>query len=351
MENVLNTVATQQDIDHLESLYAGRKPYHGELHDHAKTGGTSDGRCTLELWRREMEWLEMDFAGILDHRQVHHMYLPAWEDGIFIGGTEPGTTFLDSKAKVPKIHYLLIFEGPKPLEELLTEFPEFRFKDGFYKDPDFTLARFRELIEAVKAKGGFFVHPHPKQVMVSDDPLDFWFADETGIEVFVNGINSDFTKENYPLWLALLKAGKRVWATAGTDFHRAPYTDDLTTIYAESRSNKAYISHLREGDAVCGFAGIRMTMGDTKMGGKCDFAGKRLVFSVGDFHKSILRPGHQYRADLLSDKGEVFRHFVTPGEMLYFAIDADPDCKYYWVEVHDDTQKLRIAIGNPVWNA
>ena len=98
------------------------------------------------------------------------------------------------------------------------------------------------------------------------------------------------------------------------------------------------------------FAGIRMTMGDTKMGGQCDFTGKRLVFSVGDFHKSILRPGHDYRVDLLSDKGEVFRCPVTPSEMLYFAIDADPGCKYYWAEVHDDTQKLRIAIGNPIWN-
>ena len=347
------TSATQQDISHLEAIYAGRKPFFGELHDHANTGGTSDGRCTLALWRREMEWLGMDFAAIVDHKQVRHMYQPEWEDGVFIGGTEMATTLHGCKAQVPQLHYMMLFEGPKPLEELFEEFPEFQFTgapDGSAIYTDFELEHFKTLVRRVREKGGFFVHPHPKQVMVSDDPLDFWFADETGIEVFVNGINSDFTKDNYKLWVALLQAGKRVWATAGTDFHRAPYTDDLTTIYAEGRNNKAYLSHLREGDVVCGFVGIRMVMGDTKIGGKCDFTGKRLVFSVGDFHKSILRPGHNYRVDLISDRGEEFRRPVTPGEMLYFAFDADPACKFYRLEVTDDTQKLRIALGNPIWN-
>jgi len=345
--------ATQKDIAYLEKMYAGRKVFYGELHDHAKTGGTSDGRCPLSLWKREMEYLGMDFAAIVDHAQVRHMYLPEWEDGVFIGGTELGTTFLDSKAQVPKIHYMMLFEGPKPLEEIFEAFPEFQFTgapDGRVIYPDFELARFRELIEAVKAKGGFFVHPHPKQVMVSDDPLDFWFCDETGIEVFCNDINSDFTRDDYKLWVQLLKAGKRVWATAGTDYHRAPYTSALTTIYAEDKSNKAYLAHLRQGDVICGYAGIRMAIGDTKMGGKCDFLGKRLVFSVGDFHKCILRPGHSYRVDVLCEDGEVCRREVDPDKMNYFAMDVEPH-KYYWLEVVDDTQKLRIAIGNPIWNA
>ena len=30
---------TTKDIELLNSLYEGRKAYHGELHDHAKTGG------------------------------------------------------------------------------------------------------------------------------------------------------------------------------------------------------------------------------------------------------------------------------------------------------------------------
>ena len=36
-------IATQEEILHLESLYANRVAFHGELHDHSDTGGTSDG--------------------------------------------------------------------------------------------------------------------------------------------------------------------------------------------------------------------------------------------------------------------------------------------------------------------
>lgn len=346
-------IATAADIGHLDTVYEGRRAFHGELHDHAKTGGTSDGQCPLSLWRREMKELEMDFAAIVDHKQVLHMYHPNWEDGLFIGGTEMATTLHGCKAQLPQLHYMMLFEGPEPLEELFNEFPEFEYTgghDGHATYCDWELGRFKELIAAVKAKGGFFVHPHPKSVMVSDDPLDYWFADETGIEVFCNDYNSDNTKHDYKLWLALLEAGKRVWATAGSDYHRAPYTNALTTIYAKERTNKEFLSYLRVGDMICGHAGIRMAIGDTRMGGKCSFEGQRLVFSVGDFHKSILRPGHKFRVDLRNEKGELFRHEVIPGETAYFACDTDPSCRFYRIEVVDDTQKLRIAIGNPIWN-
>ena len=88
----------------LEALYQGCQCYHGELHDHSNSGGTSDGKRTLTEWRERMTMLRMDFAAILDHRQVRHMYLPEWEDGLFISGTEPGTTIVDSAAKVKEMH-------------------------------------------------------------------------------------------------------------------------------------------------------------------------------------------------------------------------------------------------------
>ena len=89
----------------LEKLYEGRKVYHGELHDHSASGGTSDGSCPLSEWPAKMKSLGMDFAAILDHRQVRHMYLPAWEDGLFIPGTEPGTAIEDGKAENNGMHY------------------------------------------------------------------------------------------------------------------------------------------------------------------------------------------------------------------------------------------------------
>ncbi|MBO5682648.1 MAG: hypothetical protein J6S10_01585 [Clostridia bacterium] len=43
--------ATEKDIQHLDSLYEGRRIFQGDLHNHAKTGGTSDGERTLEHWK------------------------------------------------------------------------------------------------------------------------------------------------------------------------------------------------------------------------------------------------------------------------------------------------------------
>ena len=50
---------TKNEIDHLQSLYANRRPFHGELHDHANTGGTSDGERTLSHWIGALEALKM----------------------------------------------------------------------------------------------------------------------------------------------------------------------------------------------------------------------------------------------------------------------------------------------------
>ena len=344
--------ATNQDIQKLEELYRGRTPYHGELHDHAASGGTSDGKVPLSFWKEEMVRQQMDFAAILDHRQVRHMYQPEWEDGLFLGGSEPGGALTDSTAECPKFHYNLITEGPEQLMELLEEFPEYQFsggKEGHFCYPSFTKERLGELITALKAKGGFFVHPHPKQKMISKDPLDYFFQDETGIEVFYNDNRSEYTPANYKLWCALLDAGKRLWACAGCDYHRGPETTALTTIYAEEKSNRAYLSHLRQGDFICGPIGIRMAIGDTLMGGQGSFEGKRLLFSVGDFHPHHIREGHEYRVYLYNDEGFITSRIIDPRTTNYFALDAKP-CRFYRLEVFDQSLKLRVAIGNPIWN-
>ena len=345
--------AAERDITWLNELYQGRKAYHGELHDHAATGGTSDGGRSLEHWRGAMEAQHMDVAAIRDHRQVRHMYLPEWEDGLFIGGTEPGTLISDSKAEKQQMHYNMLFENSAPLEDLLAEFAEFEFTggpEGHFKYPQFTTERFCELSSAGKARGGFFVYPHPKQLMVSNDPCDYWFQDETGIEVFYSSPEKQYTTDNYALWTALLEKGKRVWACAGGDGHACASDAALTTIYAEEHKNASYLSHLRKGDFTCGSVGVRMCVGDTKMGGKCSFSGARLVLGVGDFHQSVLNPEHKYRIDLLNDKGIVFSSEISCTEPAYFAIDTE-DCRFYRAEVFDASRNLRIAIGNPIWNA
>ena len=365
---------TEKELECLNSLYNDRVVYHGEMHDHACTGGTSDGKHTLEQWKGAMQALGIDFAAILDHRQVRHMYLPEFEDGTFICGTEPSTLILDTKAKVKWIHYNMIVPSPKVLEEIVTEFQEYEFTggtEGHFKYPDFTTERLRELIATLKAKGGFFVHPHPSSMMESDDPLDYWFSDETGFEVFYYSADNEFTHKNYELWTALLAKGKRIFAIAGGDGHSCCWDGALTTIYAQERSSAGLLKYLRTGDFVCGAVGIRMCIGKQTMGGTCRFAKEKLVVSAGDFHKSVLVAGHNYRMDILDDKGVVFSAPVATNKTYHpviferkgprgwdkltaeesaFAIDVDENAKFYRVEIFDETRNVRIAIGNPIWN-
>ncbi len=345
--------ATSQDIAHLAALYEGRRAFHGELHDHAASGGTSDGKRPLSHWLGAMEALQLDFAAILDHKQVRHMYLPEWEDGIFLGGTEPGTIISDIEAESPAMHYNMLFPGPKCTEELLTSFPEYEFAggpEGHFIYPKFTRERFGELIDKVLSLGGFFVHPHPKQKMRSDDPLHYWFRDYTGIEVIYGSAGCADTAANYPLYLDLLAAGKRLYCCAGGDEHLCASDKALTTLYAAERKNSAYLTALRAGDFAAGPFGIQMCVGDTPMGGHCSFAGKRLVVAVGDPHRSVSDPAHTYRLDLIHDGGVAESVTFTPGEEICLAFDTE-DRDFYRTEIYDLTKsELMIAMGNPIWN-
>lgn len=345
--------AFRKDIAKIDSLYQSRQPFYGELHDHSACG---DGKNTLAEWKDGLEALHMDFATIVDHHQVEHMYHPDFTDGIFLGGTEPGTTITDMTATRPRLHYNMIFVDPKPLEQLVTEFEEYEFTggpEGRFGYPKFTRQRFTQLVHRVRELGGFFVHPHPKQLMESENALDYWFADRTGLEVlytYHQDRDGSNTADNYKLWTKLLELGKRVWATAGNDEHHMPSDKALTTVYAEKRSSAAYLEHLRNGDFVAGPVGIQMCIGDTTMGGKCNFDGQRLVLRIGDFHSSVLDATHTYRVILYAGKYRVARCDFSCEEDRYFAWNVKSNVPFYRAEVWDMTLKSRIAIGNPIWN-
>lgn len=343
---------TQQDKEHIDALYAGRTICFGDLHNHSASSPRSDGRRTLAHWKGALEALELDFAAILDHGQVEHMYLPDWEDGVFIGGTEPGIRLLDSPAKLGDLHYNMIFADAAPLEALLEAFPEYEFTGGIqgrFRYPDLTCSRFQEVITFVKEHGGFFVHPHPKQIMISENPLDYWFQDETGLEVFYDDMRDERSRDNYQLWCDILRLGKRVWATGGNDNHACARDTALTGIYVKEKKNAEYLYQLRKGDFVCGSVGIRMCIGDTPMGGQCDFAGKRLILCAEHFHRSVRNPEHTYRLDIYNENSLVCSEEFSCEEPFYFAQDAE-DCRFYRAEVVDINQNLKICLGNPIWN-
>ena len=348
--------ASEADISQLEKLYEGRQAYHGELHDHANTGGTSDGKMNLEDWKLNLLVKDMDFATIADHRQVLHMRLPEWDNAIFIGGTEACTWIKDSKAEQNKLHYNMIFAYPEDLEAVLREFPtSFSLYGDHFSYFEFTTKQFEEIVQYITDNDGFFVHVHPKgkSYMVSDDPLDYYFGENTGIEVlcgYYGNMTAEVNQDALKLWIDLLALGKHVYATSGSDSHNASNTVSLTTIYARQANATTYLSQVKQGDFTAGPIGVRMTIGDTCMGGETDFQGKRLVISVGDFHSMECAPGHTYRIDLYSDRGLVTSQEIPGTGTSYIALDADDSVKFYRVEVYNVTAQYQVAIGNPIWN-
>ena len=348
--------ASEADIAQLEKLYEGRTAFQGEFHDHGDTGGTSDGKMKLEDWKMNLRVKDMDFAAILDHRQVLHMRLPEWDNNIFIGGTEACTWIKDSKAEQNKLHYNMIFATPEELEAVLRQFPiQFSYYGDHFSYFQFTTKEFEEIAKFITDNGGFFVHVHPKgkSYLVSDDPLDYYFGEYTGIEVlcgYYGNQSVEINQDALKLWTDLLALGKHVYATSGSDSHNASNTVSLTTIYAAQGNAATYISHVKQGDFTAGPIGIRMSVGDTHMGGETDFAGKRLVVSAGDFHSLECMPGHTYRIDVYSDQGLVASQEIPGIGTSYMALDADDAAKFYRVEVYDVTSQYQVAIGNPIWN-
>ena len=356
--------ATAEDRAHLENIYAGRTAYFGDIHCHPLAGVMPDGRKTLAEWKEKMSELGLDFVAFMNHRQIAHMYEKEWDTSIFIGGTEPATKIVDSSAQDKSLHYNMFFPDPTDLYEILMEFPEFNYtggKDGIsqmegsFSYPSFTTARFQELIAAIKSKGGLFVNVHPKQQMQAFGVDPYYFADYTGLEVFYGykgNIAGEDTKENYKLWTKLLEKGKRVWATAGSDSHGDATDVALTCIYSEKKNDDAYLSHLVEGDFVCGFAPIRMAIGNAKMGSSTDFQGKRVVFSVGAIHSAMYEEGREYTIKVFSSEGVIYTAKTDGKEEVFFSFDADEKVDFYRVEVLDEKRASQpiIAIGNPIWN-
>lgn len=357
-EKTMTYVANDADRETLEKLYADRQAYHGEFHNHANTGGTSDGKNTLREWKEGMQYLyDMDFATIVDHKQVLHMRLDDWDNTMFIGGSEAATTITDVNGESGFMHYNMIVSQPEDLENVLNAFLEkFLYVNDHFGYPKFTRKEMMELVKCIQENGGFFTHVHPlyEKYMKSYDPLEYWFGDGMGFEVLCGGDGNMSYPNNMKareVWIQMLDAGKRVFATSGSDTHKMPSTVSLTTVYSPEQNATAILNVIREGDFTAGPVSIRMAMGENATGSVCSFENQRLVIAVSDFHSKEYMPGHTYRLDLYDETGLVFsQELEDPTHTNYFAIDADAGRRYYRAEVYDVTCDYIFAIGNPIWN-
>ena len=120
----------------------------------------------------------------------------------------------------------------------------------------------------------------------------------------------------------------------------------------------AYLEQFKAGNFTAGSVGIKMCIGkdgeQTAMGGECDFAGKRLVVEIDQFHQFVNNPGYKYHVDIITDKGVIYSQPLTLTENgpknAVIALDTKEEYKFYRVEVVDENDARRIAYGNPIWN-
>ena len=354
-EPKVNATATDADKAALDKVYENRVAYHGQLHDHANTGGTSDGKNTLKELKANFMVKDMDFTDVADHKQVLHMRLPEWDSTIFIGGSEAATQVKGVKSEGKEMHYNMMSTTPEAVEAVLNLFPEkYQYIMDHFKYPSFSKEEMAQIVNTLYEQGGLFVHVHPKgtSYIQSEDPLDYWYADNTGIEVMTGCYGNMSGEENakaYQLWTGLLALGKKVWAMCGSDSHRLSDTWSLATVYSDVKDAKNIFGYVRVGDVTAGPVGIRMAIGDAAMGSTTAFAGKRLVVSVGDFHSQEYNAGHTYELRLYDDKGLILTEKLS-GQTDYFAIDVAADAKFYRAEVYDAKEEYIFAVGNPIWN-
>ncbi len=347
------------DFTKLDELYSGRKAYYGDQHVHTDCGGTSVGHYPMTDWPAEMDRLGIDFAAVVDHRQMRGFFLPEWDEERFIIGTEPATRIKDLDCRYGKesfytsIHYNMLFPHKYGLAMVLANFPAFQFHGdeltGSFSYVRFTKAEMESLFNYVTSIGGLMVHPHPKTMMSSDNPLDYYFGEGMYLETLYETYDSNNSFKNYDLWVDLLALGKKVYTSAGSDTHQAPTNAVVSVFYTKEKSGRAFFDQMKSGDYAVGIFGMQMAVGNTPMGGQTTYkAGQTLVLRLGDAFTRSLKDNTAYQLRVYTDQGLAYASIFNGKQPQALALELQ-DRKFYRAEVFDLTHGYRVGIGNPIW--
>ncbi|MBQ7399435.1 MAG: hypothetical protein IJW06_03100 [Clostridia bacterium] len=344
------------DFSNLDKLYEGKRAYYGDLHVHTSCGGTSDGAYPMKDWPGTMDELHLDFAAVVDHGQMRGFFLPEWDDERFIIGTEPGTAITDltsCRHNLRSMHYNMLFPHKYGLAMVMANFPEYKFKGdeltGTYVYARFTKERFRELVDYIQSIGGAVVHPHPKMMICSDDPLDYYIGEHTFLETLYDKYGSNYSIRNYDLWKKLLALGKHVYASGGSDTHGGVRNDTVSTFYTTERLGITFFETMKRGDFSVGAVGIQMAIDDSPMGSEISFVdGMVLNVRVGDFYKCEICDDGKYEIRIFTDKGLAYASAYN-GQLTQNIALKVQDRAFYRVEIFDLKQGFVISHSNPIW--
>lgn len=341
------------DFSPLNKMYAGRKCFFGDFHCHSDSGGTSDGKTPLADYVPRMKELGMDFAAIVDHRQQRHFFQPQWDEQYLICGTEPGCVLEEPEKPTlqRKLHYTMIFPDKTGFQKVMDAFPQYAFTggvEGTYQYINPTRAELCQIAEYVYQIGGLLSHAHPKQLLVSEDPMDYYFSDLVPLETVQGTPESFGTRQNRQLWMTLLAMGKRVRTHGSTDAHGPVSNRAMTAVYAEEHHSTVIFNRIRLGDCVAGAVGIQMCIGDTPMGSVTEYApGKVLYIRVDQFHKAHRKSNTVYTFRLYTEKGLAYcREFDGSPMQIAFGVEKR---MFYRAEIYNESDDHTEALTNPIW--
>lgn len=345
--------AVQTALCQLRALYSGRKALHGDMHCHSNSGGTSDGATPLAEFIKQLREMDLDFAAIVDHKQIRHCLLPEWDD-MLICGTEPGHMLNDETRPMRsrKMDYCMLFQQPSDYFRVMDAFPEFNFTggpDGHNGYPSLTPDRVAELSRFIYSLGGLMVHAHPKQLMASDDPMHYYFGKYMPLETIVGHANSFGTVQNRNLWESLLKLGKRVSTHGMSDSHAEAKNCALTTVYARERNGAAVLREVREGDCAAGSMGIKMAICGARMGSSLPYRdGLYLAIELDDYYRPTMLDDTVYCLKVYTERGLAYASEFDgkQGQSLVIPVQKR---KYYRVEVTNESDGFFVGISNPIW--
>ena len=344
--------AVAADFALLNKLYEGRQALHGDFHTHTNSGGTSDGKTPLAEFVQQLKALKLDFAAVVDHRQMRHFFLPEWDEQMLIPGTEPGTYLQGTNARYCSMDYTMIFPDKTGLAKVFETFPEYQYTggtDGYCATPRFEKKRLMELGEYIWSIGGLLSHAHPKQLMASDDPLDYYLGENVAIETVHADVESFYTKQNRDLWVSLLKLGKRVTTHGSSDTHREAKACAQTTVYAAHKYSTDIFNLIRSGDCAAGAWGIQMTIDGCSMGSSLPYRqGQTLLIRAGEHHEAGWQPDTVYCLKVYTDQGLAYAMEFDGKTSLELALPVKKR-KYYRVEITNESDGLLTALGNPIW--
>lgn len=348
-----HTPVENPDFAALDAIYEGKQLFFGDFHCHSNSGGTSDGKTPLAEYVPSMKKLGMDFAAIMDHRQMRHYFLPEWDEDYLICASEPGVTLDAPERPAPArgMHYAMSFPDKTGLAQVMGAFPEFGYTgtwDGHFGYPRLTVARMRELAEYIYSIGGLLSNAHPKQQMFSNDPMHYYFGDHVPIETVHGDVSGLATKQNRELWVELLNRGCRVKTYGSSDAHGPVSNRGLTATYAPRHYSTDMFNAVRSGNCTAGGVGIQMSIDDTPMGSVAEFApGKTLYLKVDRFHRDHLTPDTVYSLKVFTDQGLAYAKEFD-GSPVSVALPVEKRA-YYRAEIINESDHCIVALSNPIW--